>query len=98
MNKEHTLANCQNEVDDWIRNVGVRYFSELTNTAILMEDVGVLARLISRMFGEQSFKEGEEDDVGMEIADVFLFWSYSQPNWCGLAKRILSDYEEENNP
>jgi|TARA_B000000441_G_C21563652_1_gene244454 NTP pyrophosphatase (non-canonical NTP hydrolase) len=72
MNKEHTLANCQNEVDDWIRNVGVRYFSELTNTAILMEEVGELARLISRKFGEQSFKEGEEDDVGMEIADVFF--------------------------
>jgi|TARA_B100001250_G_scaffold85554_2_gene70674 NTP pyrophosphatase (non-canonical NTP hydrolase) len=70
--KEHTLAACQQEVDDWIRNVGVRYFSELTNTAILMEEVGELARLISRTFGEQSFKEGEENDIGMEIADVLF--------------------------
>ena len=70
--KEHTLAACQQEVDDWIRNVGVRYFSELTNTAILMEEVGELARLISRTFGEQSFKEGEENDLGMEIADVLF--------------------------
>ena len=61
--KEHTLAACQREVDDWIRNVGVRYFDELTNTAILMEEVGELARLISRKFGEQSFKEGEETDL-----------------------------------
>ena len=70
--KEYTLAACQQEVDDWIRNVGVRYFSELTNTAILMEEVGELARLISRTFGEQSFKEGEENDIGMEIADVLF--------------------------
>ena len=70
--KEHTLAACQQEVDDWIRNVGVRYFSELTNTAILMEEVGELARLISRTFGEQSFKEGEGNDIGMEIADVLF--------------------------
>ncbi len=72
MMKEHTLAACQREVDDWIRNVGVRYFNELTNTAILMEEVGELARLISRKFGEQSFKEGEETDLGMEIADVLF--------------------------
>ena len=72
MMKEHTLADCQREVDDWIRNVGVRYFNELTNTAILMEEVGELARLISRKFGEQSFKKGEEKDLGMEIADVLF--------------------------
>ena len=68
-----TLRDCQREVDEWIRTVGVRYFSELTNTAILMEEVGELARLMARVYGEQSFKEGEEGaDVGMEMADVFF--------------------------
>lgn len=67
-----TLADCQREVDEWIRTIGVRYFSELTNTAILMEEVGELARLMARHFGEQSFKEGEETDLGMEMADVLF--------------------------
>ena len=67
-----TLADCQREVDEWIRTIGVRYFSELTNTAILMEEVGELARLMARQFGEQSFKEGEETDLGMEMADVLF--------------------------
>ena len=67
-----TLSQCQREVDEWIRTVGVRYFSELTNTAILMEEVGELARLMARRFGDQSFKAGEEDDLGMEMADIFF--------------------------
>ena len=67
-----TLAQCQRQVDDWIRTVGVRYFSELTNTAVLMEEVGELARLMARTYGEQSFKEGEERDLGMEMADVLF--------------------------
>ncbi|MEW6754353.1 MAG: nucleotide pyrophosphohydrolase [Candidatus Latescibacterota bacterium] len=67
-----TLAECQQEVDEWVRTVGVRYFSELTNTAILMEEVGELARLMARLYGEQSFKEGEAGDLGMEMADVLF--------------------------
>lgn len=67
-----TLAQHQREVDEWIRTVGVRYFSELTNTAILMEEVGELARLMARQFGDQSFKAGEEGDLGMEMADVLF--------------------------
>jgi NTP pyrophosphatase (non-canonical NTP hydrolase) len=59
-------------VDEWIRTVGVRYFSELTNAALLMEEVGELARLLARLYGDQSFKEGEEGDVGMEMADVLF--------------------------
>lgn len=69
---ERTLKSCQLEVDEWIRTIGVRYFSELTNTAVLMEEVGELARLMARSYGEQSFKEGEENDLGMEMADVLF--------------------------
>lgn len=69
---ERTLKACQQEVDEWIRTIGVRYFSELTNTAVLMEEVGELARLMARTYGEQSFKEGEENDLGMEMADVLF--------------------------
>ena len=69
-----TLADYQKEVDRWIRTVGVRYFSELTNMAVLTEEVGELARLMSRQFGDQSFKAGEEEgaDLGMEMADVLF--------------------------
>ena len=69
---ERTLRGCQREVDEWINTIGVRYFSELTNTAVLMEEVGELARLMARTYGEQSFKEGEEADLGMEMADVLF--------------------------
>ena len=69
---ELTLRACQQEVDEWIKTIGVRYFSELTNTAVLMEEVGELARLMARTYGEQSFKEGEENDLGMEMADVLF--------------------------
>jgi NTP pyrophosphatase (non-canonical NTP hydrolase) len=68
-----SLGRYQKEVDHWIRSIGVRYFSELTNTAVLMEEVGELARLMAREFGDQSFKAGEEDaDIGMEMADVLF--------------------------
>ena len=68
-----SLRQYQSEVDEWIRTVGVRYFSELTNTAILAEEVGELARLMARTYGDQSFKAGEEDaDLGMEMADVLF--------------------------
>jgi len=57
-------------VDDWIKTYGVRYFSELTNMAVLTEEVGEMARIIARKYGEQSFKEGEHQDLGDEMADV----------------------------
>jgi NTP pyrophosphatase (non-canonical NTP hydrolase) len=69
---ERTLASCQQEVDSWIKTVGVRYFSELTNTAVLMEEVGEFARLMARLYGDQSFKEGESHDLGAEMADVLF--------------------------
>jgi len=66
-----TLRGIQAVTDDWIRTVGVRYFSELTNLAQLTEEVGELARLISRTYGEQSFKESDLNrDLGEEMADV----------------------------
>ena len=70
---DYTLENCQKLVDDWIRTFGVRYFSELTNTAILMEEVGELARIMARQYGEQSFKKNEHDlDLGEEMADILF--------------------------
>jgi len=70
---DYTLENCQKLVDDWIHNIGIRYFSELTNTAILMEEVGELARIMARQYGEQSFKENEKNlDLGEEMADILF--------------------------
>lgn len=70
---DYTLGNCQKLVDDWVQTFGVRYFSELTNTAILMEEVGELARIMARRYGDQSFKENEKDlDLGEEMADILF--------------------------
>ena len=66
-----TLKEAQQEVDSWIKKYGVRYFSELTNMACLTEEVGELARIIARTYGEQSFKESDKNrDLGDEMADV----------------------------
>jgi NTP pyrophosphatase (non-canonical NTP hydrolase) len=68
---ELTLTQAQQQVDEWIKTVGVRYFGELTNLGILMEEVGELSRLMVRQYGEQSFKAGENaDDLADEMADV----------------------------
>ena len=66
-----TLEEAQKQVDNWIRTYGVRYFSELTNMAVLTEEVGELARVMARKYGDQSFKSGEKDNLDEEIADVF---------------------------
>jgi NTP pyrophosphatase (non-canonical NTP hydrolase) len=66
-----TIAQAQADVDQWIKTVGVRYFSELTNMTILTEEVGELARIMARTYGEQSFKESDKNrDLGDEMADV----------------------------
>lgn len=68
-----TLAQVQSTVDQWIRSYGQRYFSELTNTALLMEEVGELARLMARHYGEQSFKPSEKDiNLAEEMADILF--------------------------
>jgi NTP pyrophosphatase (non-canonical NTP hydrolase) len=70
---EITINQAQVVVDEWIKKVGVRYFNELTNTALLMEEVGELARIIARRYGEQSQKPNEENqDLGDEIADILF--------------------------
>ena len=72
-----TIAEAQKTVDDWIKTIGIRYSGELTNTAILMEEVGEVARLMARLYGEQSFKTAElaataKDDLSDEMADVLF--------------------------
>jgi NTP pyrophosphatase (non-canonical NTP hydrolase) len=104
-----TLEETQRRVDDWIKTHGVRYFSELTNTAILMEEVGELARLMARAYGDQSFKKSDEGrDLGDEMADI-LFVLVCLANQTGvdltaalernLEKKTSRDSERhKNNP
>lgn len=70
MKKEITIQEAQKQVDEWIHKYGVRYFSELTNMACLTEEVGELARIMARKYGDQSFKENEKCNLGDEMADV----------------------------
>jgi NTP pyrophosphatase (non-canonical NTP hydrolase) len=76
MNNKHqdiTLQNAQQQVDTWIKTIGVRYFNELTNLGILMEEVGELSRLMVRKFGEQSFKETDKNkELADELADILF--------------------------
>ncbi len=65
-----TIKEAQDKVDQWIKTIGVRYFNELTNMAILTEEVGELAKVMARKYGEQSFKEGEKENLADEMADV----------------------------
>lgn len=83
-----TIKEAQNTVDSWIKEYGVRYFSELTNMTVLTEEVGELARVIARKYGDQSFKEGEKDNMGEEIADIF--WVL-----CCIANQTGIDITEE---
>ncbi len=65
-----TIQEAQKAVDQWVKTFGVRYFSELTNMAVLTEEVGELARVMARKYGDQSFKAGEKDNLGEEMADI----------------------------
>lgn len=68
-----TIQEAQETVDKWINSIGIRYFNELTNTAILMEEVGEVARIMARKYGEQSFKASDKDvDLADEMADVLF--------------------------
>ena len=88
-----TLKETQTNVDTWINTTGIRYFNELTNTAILMEEVGEVARIMSRRYGEQSFKESDKAvDLGDEMADV-LFVLICLANQTGID---LSEAFEKN--
>lgn len=67
-----SMQDLQHEIDDWVRTIGVRYFSELTNLGILMEEVGEVARIMTRRYGDQSFKDSEKNDLADELADVLF--------------------------
>lgn len=67
-----SLHELQQDVDAWVRSIGVRYFSELTNLGILVEEVGEVARIMTRRYGDQSFKDSEKNDLGDELADVLF--------------------------
>ena len=67
-----SIQQLQQQVDEWIKQYGVRYFNELTNMAILTEEVGEVARVMSRKYGEQSYKESDDTDLGEELADVIF--------------------------
>ncbi len=82
-----TLKEAQQAVDDWIKEYGIRYFSELTNMAVLTEEVGELARVMARKYGDQSFKTGEKDNLGDEMADIL--WVL-----CCLANQTGTDLTE----
>ena len=71
-NKDITLKNVQRTVDQWVKEYGVRYFSELTNLACLTEEVGELARILARKYGDQSFKPGDKNNLGEEMADILF--------------------------
>ena len=87
-----TISNAQQQVDEWINTVGVRYFSELTNMAMLTEEVGEVARIIARRYGEQSEKESDKNkDLGDEMADVlFVLICLANQTGINLANRYLA--------
>ena len=94
-----TLEEAQKTVDEWIKTYGVRYFSELTNMAVLTEEVGELARIMARTYGDQSFKAGEKTDLGDEMADVLWVLTLSgQPDGCGPDGSVQKEPGEENQP
>lgn len=70
MENEITINDAQKLVDKWIKTYGMRYFSELTNMTVLTEEIGEMARVMARRYGDQSFKQGEKDNLGDEMADV----------------------------
>lgn len=96
--KQITLSKAQKDVDHWIKTVGVRYFSELTNMTILMEEVGELARIMSRKYGEQSFKESDkEKDLGDEMADVlWVLICLANQTGIDLTEALEKNFQKKN--
>ena len=93
-----TIAQAQQDVDHWIKTVGVRYFSELTNMAILTEEVGEVARIIARKYGEQSFKASDKEyNLADEMADVLwvLMCLANQTN-INLTEALEKNFEKKN--
>lgn len=93
-----TIEEAQKVVDEWIKTTGVRYFNELTNMAILTEEVGELARIIARKYGEQSFKESDKNiDLGDEMADVFwVLICMANQTGINLTEALYKNLEKKN--
>jgi NTP pyrophosphatase (non-canonical NTP hydrolase) len=98
MEKNLTIAQAQELVDQWIKTVGVRYFNELTNMTILMEEVGELARIMARTYGEQSFKESDKGkDLGDEMADVlWVLICLANQTGVDLTQALQKNFEKKN--
>jgi NTP pyrophosphatase (non-canonical NTP hydrolase) len=99
MNNEITLSKAQQMVDQWIKTVGVRYFSELTNMAVLTEEVGELARIMARKYGDQSFKKSDEKyDLADEMADVlWVLICLANQTGVDLSEAFLKNLEKKNS-
>lgn len=93
-----TLQEAQQSIDQWIKTTGVRYFSELTNMAILTEEVGEVARLMSRMYGDQSFKETDkEKNLSDELADVlWVLICIANQTGVDLTQALLRNFDKKN--
>ncbi|GAB2633930.1 nucleotide pyrophosphohydrolase [Belliella aquatica] len=96
--EEITLSQAQKDVDHWIKTVGVKYFGELTNMTILMEEVGELARIMSRKYGEQSFKESDKGkDLGDEMADVlWVLICLANQTGIDLTEALEKNFQKKN--
>jgi len=94
-----TIREAQQQVDDWIKTVGVRYFSELTNMAILTEEVGELARIMARTYGDQSFKKSDlEKNLPDEMADVlWVLICLANQTGVNLTEALQKNFEKKNN-
>lgn len=93
-----TIRDAQQQVDQWIKTVGVRYFGELTNLGILMEEVGELSRLMVRTYGEQSFKESDKNkDIADEMADVmWVLICLANQTGVDLSEALIKNFEKKN--
>ena len=93
-----TIQKAQADVDQWIKTVGVKYFSELTNLGILMEEVGELSRLMVRQYGEQSFKQSDKGkDLGDEMADVlWVLICLANQTGVNLTEALQKNFEKKN--
>ena len=98
MEKDVTISEAQKLVDDWIKTVGVRYFNELTNTAILMEEVGELARIMARKYGEQSFKESDKEvNMADEMADIlWVLICLANQTGVDLTEALQKNFDKKN--
>lgn len=93
-----TIEKLQQQVDQWIKEYGVRYFDEMTNMAILTEEVGEVARIMARKYGEQSFKDDEQSNLDDEIADViWVLVCIANQTGIDLTKAIENNFAKKSN-